>query len=69
MRKAAEADPDYPPALFFFLAPVEAGKQLFEEYWPDASGVSDPERYFYQAFDRRRMRWWWRSPRGTRRIR
>ncbi len=56
VRRAAETNADYPRVIFFFMAPVETGQQLFQEYWPDAHGVSDPDKFFYQAFGRRRMR-------------
>jgi hypothetical protein len=43
--------PDYPPIIFFYQAAVEYGAPFFDQLWPEARAVSDPNRLFYQAFN------------------
>jgi hypothetical protein len=36
--------------LFFFQATPEEGASVFDQYWPEARAVSDPDRVFYAGF-------------------
>ena len=57
LRQSVAAEPRYPPVLFFFLAPVEDGRQFFAEYWPEARAVADPQGVFYRQFLLGRAGW------------
>ena len=46
-----KAEPSYPAILFFHQGTLEDGNQFFGESWPEARAVSDPKRFFYDAFD------------------
>lgn len=54
LRKAAAADPAYPPVLLVSLASVEANRDFFARRWPEARVVADPEKVVFEAFGRRR---------------
>jgi hypothetical protein len=54
LRKVTDANKGYPPVLFFFQGTVDEGRAFFQEYWPRARAVADPQRDFYRAFDLRR---------------
>jgi hypothetical protein len=48
--RAAAAEPDYPPVLFFFQGSVAEGRALLRRDWPEARAIADPELSFYEAF-------------------
>jgi hypothetical protein len=50
VRSAFDADSSYPPALFVHSATTAEAKDFFEEFWPEARAVSDPEGRFYEGF-------------------
>jgi hypothetical protein len=50
LRRAAEADSNYPPILFVYQATVEQGTSFFERGWPAARAIADPDRQLYEAF-------------------
>ena len=50
LRAAQNLDPEYPNILFFFQESVEAGQTFFNQFWPRAKGISDPDLYFYTEF-------------------
>jgi hypothetical protein len=45
-----DTDPAYPPVLFVHPASTAEGKDFFDEFWPEARAVSDPEKRFYDGF-------------------
>jgi hypothetical protein len=49
--RGASGDATFPSILFFFQGSPEEGARFFERFWPEARAVSDPERFFYGAFD------------------
>jgi hypothetical protein len=55
LRAATEADPAYPPVLFVYQESPELGQPFFDEFWPAARAVSDPERALYRALGVERM--------------
>lgn len=50
LRRAAEANPDYPPLLFVYQGTPDDGPGFFDRDWPAARAVADPERQLYFAF-------------------
>jgi hypothetical protein len=50
LRRAAEADSNYPPILFIYQATVEDGAAFFERDWPATRAIADPDRQLYEAF-------------------
>lgn len=38
------------PTLFFYKESPEQGQVFFNKFWPDARGVSDLDKVFYQGF-------------------
>jgi hypothetical protein len=50
LRAVAEADPDYPPVLFFFQGTPIGGRAFLRRYWPAVRAVADAELRFYRAF-------------------
>jgi hypothetical protein len=50
LRKAAEADPDYPPVLLVHQGTAAEGAAFFATFWPEARAVSDEENVLYPAF-------------------
>lgn len=50
LRRAATADPAYPPLLLVFQGTPADGAPFFEQYWPDARAVADHDRTLYDAF-------------------
>jgi hypothetical protein len=50
IRNAQNLDPEYPNVLFFFQESVEAGQAFFNQFWPRAKGISDPDLFFYTEF-------------------
>jgi hypothetical protein len=49
LRASAEADPAYPPLLFFYQGSVADGEAFFASPWPAARAVADPDRHFYHG--------------------
>jgi hypothetical protein len=45
----AEGNLSSPDVLFVFPATVEEGADFFNEFWPEARGVSDPNGHLYQG--------------------
>ncbi|MAG56022.1 MAG: hypothetical protein CMJ83_07010 [Planctomycetes bacterium] len=54
LRRAVARDASYPRVVFFHQGTVGIGDMVFEDLWPKARAVADPERAFYCAFGRRR---------------
>ena len=54
LRKAADANPDYPQVLFFTQGSPQESRAFLRTYWPTARAVSDPEFEFYEAMGVRR---------------
>lgn len=50
LRRIANANPSYPPILFFFMASVDDGAAFWARLWPEARAVSDIQKTFYHAF-------------------
>lgn len=50
IRSAQNLDPEYPNVLFFFQESVEAGQTFFNQFWPRAKAISDPDLFFYTEF-------------------
>jgi hypothetical protein len=50
LRQVAAQNPDFPPVLFFYMGTAQRGQAYFAERWPEARGVADPQRRFYNAF-------------------
>ncbi len=49
LRRVADADPDFPPVLFFFTATPTEGRAFLRRDWPGVRAVSDPDGHFYEA--------------------
>ncbi len=49
VRRAAEADPAYPPVLFFYQGTEEQGRAFFDDLWPEARAVADLAKRFYDG--------------------
>ena len=47
---AFDADPSYPAVLFVHSATTAEAKDFFDEFWPEARAVSDPEKRLYGGF-------------------
>jgi hypothetical protein len=54
LRDRSAADAEFPPILFFHGAEPARGARFFEERWPQARAIADPERLFHRAFGLRR---------------
>ncbi|HTJ79933.1 MAG TPA: SelL-related redox protein [Rariglobus sp.] len=50
VRREAEANPDYPPVIFFFQGTVAQGAEFFGKFYPEAVAVEDSTLTFYRAF-------------------
>jgi hypothetical protein len=50
LRAIAEADPEFPPVLFFFVGSATEGRAFMRRYWPGARAVADPGKLLYAAF-------------------
>lgn len=50
MRSAFDSDPAYPPVLFVHPATTGEAKDFFDEFWPEARAVSDPDGRLYKGF-------------------
>lgn len=50
LRRVVSKRPDYLPILFFFPAEVAEGVEFFDDFWPEARAVSDPQGEFYRLF-------------------
>ena len=51
LREAAQDVPGFPPVLLVHQGTVAEGADFFAERWPEARAVSDPEHFFYAAFE------------------
>jgi hypothetical protein len=54
LRDTSADDAEFPPILFFHSSERRRGARFFEERWPGARAVADPERLFHRAFGLRR---------------
>lgn len=50
LRACSEADPGFPPVLFFFMGSPREGRGFMQRNFPTARAVADPEKHFYAAF-------------------
>jgi len=50
LREQAEGRDDYPAVLFFFQGTSTEGRVFLSRFWPDARGVADRPKRFYEAF-------------------
>lgn len=51
LRTATETLAGFPPILLFHQGTVAEGAEFFSERWPEARAVSDPDHFFYAAFE------------------
>ena len=58
LATAAKADEAFPDILFVHRASVEAATRYFEQRFPGAHTVADPEGVLYAAFALPRGSWW-----------
>lgn len=49
VRREAEANPGYPPVIFFFQGTVAQGAAFFGKFYPGAVAVEDSALAFYRA--------------------
>ena len=57
-RKAVANDPSFPPVIYFFPSPAEAGVDFFEERHPGAAAVGDADLVFYRELGLARASLW-----------
>lgn len=50
LRELASELSCYPPVLFVHQNGIDAGREFFDRFWPEARAVSDEELDFYRAF-------------------
>jgi len=50
LHHAVKSRSSYPALLFFYQGTPEDGDQLFGSSWRKARAVSDPQKFFYNAF-------------------
>ena len=50
VRRRAEADPSFPPVIFFYEGTPDDGRAFFEHFYPSARAVADAPRTFYADF-------------------
>ena len=51
LRAVSESRADYPPILFFTQGRPAESRAFLRTYWPTARAISDPELWFYNAFE------------------
>ena len=51
LREATQEQPGFPPVLLIHQGTVAQGAEFFQERWPEARAVSDPDHFFYEAFN------------------
>ena len=55
LHKLVASSKRFPPLYFVHQSPVEAGEQFFEQYFPGAAHIADPQRNLYKLFGILRM--------------
>lgn len=55
LRELNEANPGFPPIVFVHQSPLEQGESFFDEYYPSAAHISDPELKLYELFEINRL--------------
>lgn len=57
LRRERGRSEAFPETVLVFQADREQGRRFFDEHWPEARAIADPERALYSAFGLRRGGW------------